>query len=184
MRDYDPTTGRYIQADPLGLVDGASVYGYVSGSPLRYVDPIGLEQGNRGDFDRNRRRHQGQNWGDLGDQTSYFGAEAHFIAGLGVVEVSCIDECGDRRSFLYIKVCGGAAIGASVSLGLVKGMNGARCRPKTYSGPFHEFEASFPVAVGVSADFTPKGDVVEGGLTYGGGAQSGMCYYFFVGETW
>ena len=28
MRDYDPTTGRYLQADPLGLVDGASVYGY------------------------------------------------------------------------------------------------------------------------------------------------------------
>ncbi len=28
MRDYDPTTGRYIQADPLGLLDGASVYGY------------------------------------------------------------------------------------------------------------------------------------------------------------
>ncbi len=26
MRDYDPTTGRYLQADPLGLVDGASVY--------------------------------------------------------------------------------------------------------------------------------------------------------------
>ncbi|MBN8631584.1 MAG: RHS repeat-associated core domain-containing protein [Rhodobacterales bacterium] len=23
MRDYDPTTGRYLQADPLGLVDGA-----------------------------------------------------------------------------------------------------------------------------------------------------------------
>ena len=29
MRDYDPVTGRYIEADPLGLVDGASVYGYV-----------------------------------------------------------------------------------------------------------------------------------------------------------
>ena len=25
MRDYDPTTGRYLQADPLGLVDGAQV---------------------------------------------------------------------------------------------------------------------------------------------------------------
>lgn len=24
MRDYDPTTGRYLQADPLGLVDGAA----------------------------------------------------------------------------------------------------------------------------------------------------------------
>ncbi|NSX55970.1 RHS repeat domain-containing protein [Parasulfitobacter algicola] len=41
MRDYDPTTGRYIQADPLGLVDGASVYGYALQSPGRYVDPRG-----------------------------------------------------------------------------------------------------------------------------------------------
>jgi len=41
MRDYDPTTGRYIQADPLGLVDGASVYNYVRSNPARYVDPRG-----------------------------------------------------------------------------------------------------------------------------------------------
>ncbi len=27
MRDYDPTTGRYLQADPLGLIDGACGYG-------------------------------------------------------------------------------------------------------------------------------------------------------------
>ena len=41
MRDYDPTTGRYTQADPLGLVDGASVYGYALQNPGRYVDPRG-----------------------------------------------------------------------------------------------------------------------------------------------
>ena len=41
MRDYDPTLGRYIQADPLGLVDGASVYGYVRQNPGRYIDPRG-----------------------------------------------------------------------------------------------------------------------------------------------
>ncbi len=41
MRDYDPTTGRYMQADPLGLVDGASVYGYALQNPGRYVDPRG-----------------------------------------------------------------------------------------------------------------------------------------------
>ena len=41
MRDYDPSTGRYIQADPLGLVDGASVYGYALQSPARYSDPRG-----------------------------------------------------------------------------------------------------------------------------------------------
>ncbi|MES0863757.1 RHS repeat-associated core domain-containing protein [Ruegeria sp. SCPT10] len=41
MRDYDPTTGRYIQADPLGLVDGPSVYGYALQNPGRYTDPRG-----------------------------------------------------------------------------------------------------------------------------------------------
>jgi RHS repeat-associated protein len=41
LRDYDPTTGRYLQADPLGLVDGASVYGYVRQSPGRWTDARG-----------------------------------------------------------------------------------------------------------------------------------------------
>ena len=41
MRDDDPTTGRYLQADPLGLVDGASVYGYVKQNPMRFIAPTG-----------------------------------------------------------------------------------------------------------------------------------------------
>ena len=41
MRDYDPTTGRYLQPDPLGLVDGPSLYGYAMQNPGRYVDPRG-----------------------------------------------------------------------------------------------------------------------------------------------
>lgn len=41
MREYDPTTGRYLQADPLGLVDGASVYGYALQSPMYWTDPTG-----------------------------------------------------------------------------------------------------------------------------------------------
>ena len=43
MRDYDPTTGRYLQADPLGLVDGASVYGYEKANPMVLIDPRGEE---------------------------------------------------------------------------------------------------------------------------------------------
>jgi uncharacterized protein RhaS with RHS repeats len=43
MRDYDPTTGRYIQADPLGLVDGPSIYGYADQNPGRWIDPRGEE---------------------------------------------------------------------------------------------------------------------------------------------
>jgi RHS repeat-associated protein len=41
MRDYDPTTGRYLEADPLGLVDGASVYGYAAQNPMTNADPRG-----------------------------------------------------------------------------------------------------------------------------------------------
>lgn len=40
-RDYDPTTGRYIQADPIGLAGGASPYSYAMGNPVRYTDPTG-----------------------------------------------------------------------------------------------------------------------------------------------
>jgi hypothetical protein len=35
--------GRYIQPDPLGLVDGASVYGYALQNPARWSDPRGEE---------------------------------------------------------------------------------------------------------------------------------------------
>jgi RHS repeat-associated protein len=40
-RQYDPSIGRYTQADPLGFVDGPSVYGYAGGKPHQYVDPEG-----------------------------------------------------------------------------------------------------------------------------------------------
>lgn len=43
-RDYDPTLGRYIEADPLGIAAGQSVYGYVRQDPINLIDPLGLEQ--------------------------------------------------------------------------------------------------------------------------------------------
>lgn len=43
-RDYEPGTGRYIESDPIGLKGGVGTYGYVSASPMRYADLLGLLQ--------------------------------------------------------------------------------------------------------------------------------------------
>jgi RHS repeat-associated protein len=43
FRDYDPSTGRYVQSDPIGLLGGMSTYGYGLGAPLMFSDPDGLK---------------------------------------------------------------------------------------------------------------------------------------------
>ncbi len=42
-RHYDAVTGRYTQPDPLGFVDGPSVYAYAMNSPFMNTDRLGLD---------------------------------------------------------------------------------------------------------------------------------------------
>lgn len=41
-RYYDPTSGRFSQADPIGLAGGLNLFGFGNGDPLNNSDPFGL----------------------------------------------------------------------------------------------------------------------------------------------
>jgi RHS repeat-associated protein len=50
-RYYSPGTARWLSRDPLGILDGPNVYGYVMGNPVQLVDLLGGSCGDDEDYD-------------------------------------------------------------------------------------------------------------------------------------
>ncbi len=41
-RYYNPTTGRFLSRDPLGIAPDLNLYRYVGNNPLNWIDPLGM----------------------------------------------------------------------------------------------------------------------------------------------
>ncbi|MEN8250695.1 MAG: RHS repeat-associated core domain-containing protein, partial [Bacteroidota bacterium] len=101
-RCYDPSTGRYITADPIGLAGGLNLYLYAGGNPVNAIDPEGLKS------------------------AGYGGWEVQFIGGYGQAYVTCCDG-STLRKHKYRKVCLGAGFIAGVSSGVACGGQNQSC---------------------------------------------------------
>jgi RHS repeat-associated protein len=47
FRDYDPSIGRYVESDTIGLRGGINTYAYVGENPLRHIDRDGTQEEER-----------------------------------------------------------------------------------------------------------------------------------------
>ena len=84
-RYYDAVLKRFVWEDPIGLAGGVNTYAYVRGSPLRYIDPMGLFEmyGNWG----------GANWSG--------GSSGSRIPKNPLSPKDSLDECFMRHDYCY-----------------------------------------------------------------------------------
>ncbi len=92
FRDYDPSTGRYVQSDPIGLRGGLTTFGYVSSSPLSRTDFYGLKDD--GGVTR---------WGNWCGKNWSGGKNGAVIPENPAGPIDSVDECCIEHDYCYAK---------------------------------------------------------------------------------
>jgi len=164
FRDYDPRTGRYVQPDPIGIMNGENhLYSYVRNNPINKTDPAGLIE------------------------AGYGGWEAQVVFGFGESTVTCCDG-NNIRKLKYRKICFGAGFGGGISGGAAFKSQGPSCKnpPQHFrTGEFGIPLLGMPFFGGLGAEggiaVTDKGDYATFvGGTWGIGGKATYCYYWLV----
>jgi RHS repeat-associated protein len=97
FRTYDPATGRYLEADPIGIGQGRNhLYSYAANNPVNFIDPLGLEDISVSDGD----------WADIstcGDEGCLKQARKEFLdcafgKEIGIAQGACLAACATACS--------------------------------------------------------------------------------------
>ncbi|WP_233842207.1 RHS repeat-associated core domain-containing protein [Dyella sp. 2HG41-7] len=124
-RYYDPSTGRYIQSDPLGLSGGqSSTYAYVDGNSLNYIDMLGLCQNSKCTAARAFVAALGQQLSSAGKKTTWAGVG--IVAGAGVAGLLAPEGAPAEISAAevgagFIRVGGYVSLAGAALTGYAKG---------------------------------------------------------------
>jgi RHS repeat-associated protein len=157
FRDYEPSTGRYTQSDPIGLRGGLNTFGYVNSMPLAATDPKGLVK-----------------W-----EGTVFTLGARVFAG----EIySLISECvNGRRARVEVRAVGsGPGAGATVGGSFASFDDSQRdIDPNVFNGVYGKTGAGLSLGIGYQCGRTQLGLAVS---AFSCGVQGGLDYS--IGTAW
>ena len=89
LRDYDASTGRYVESDPIGLKAGVNTYIYVKNEPLVWADRFGL-------CPNCKKQCDDQYWKDVNDIKDQFESDHWSCAFFDAIED--INYCEDSAN--------------------------------------------------------------------------------------